>query len=66
MTLQNWQPGERVKCEVPNPADQEDVAKVKVGPVDASGNASRQFSDWVFPENYNVPSEGFDITARCR
>ena len=66
VTLQNWQPGGRVKCEVPNPADQEDVAKVKVGPVDASGNASRQFSDWVFPENYNVPSEGFDITARCR
>jgi len=66
VTLQNWQPGERVKCEVPNPADEDDVAKVKVGPVDASGNASRQSTDWVFPPNYDVPQNGFDITARCR
>lgn len=66
VTLQNWKPGESVKCELPNPINEKDVAKVRVGPVDASGNASRQFLDWVFPENYNVPSEGFDITARCR
>ena len=66
MTLQNWKPGESVKCELPNPVDEEDVAKVKVGPVDASGNASRQSTDWVFPPNYNVPQNGIDITARCK
>ena len=66
VTLQNWKPGESVKCELPNPVDEEDVAKVKVGPVDASGNASRQSTDWVFPPNYNVPQNGIDITARCK
>ena len=66
VTLQNWEPGKRVTCELASPYDERHVARVQVGPVDASGNASRQFADWVFPENYDVPSEGFDITARCR
>ena len=66
VTLQNWGSGDRATCELPSPYDERRVARVQVGPVDASGNASRQFMDWVFPENYDVPSEGFDITARCR